>query len=270
MSMRFALVVGLLSGLIIGNVSCREPCSIDTCAGCCDAKDECQLGTEAAACGKRGSVCSTCGDGRCVKQACVAPTPSDAGEPATSDGGCAIGTCTGGLTCNFASGQCEPAASCVAGNPQPAGCGAGQVCGNSGTCQELARPTCSNFSAQSAPSKWNPSVSFGPAITDARSLSFSLVDAGCPTGSLRRGVAELVAYDFRSRFFEDGGIPRLLLYRENTTLAEVRSDQVVSVTPSNSGANAVIEISICAPDSVTTITQGFAFEGGNGACVRFP
>lgn len=113
-------------------------------------------------------------------------------------------------------------------------------------------------------------MSFGPAITDARSLSFSLVDAGCPTGSLRRGVAELVAYDFRSRFFEDGGIPRLLLYRENTTLAEVRSDQVVSVTPSNSGANAVIEISICAPDSVTTITQGFAFEGGNGACVRFP
>ena len=79
----------------------------------------------------------------------------------------------------------------------------------------------------------------------------------------------MAAYDFRSRFFDDGGVPRLFLYRENQTLTEVRSDQIVSVVPSNGGANAVIQISICAPDTVTSLTQGFAFESGNGVCVRF-
>lgn len=271
MSMRVALVVGVLLGLVVGNVSCREPCSFDTCAGCCDSKDECQLGTEVAACGKRGSICSACsGSGpRCVKQACTASSTGDAGEPLPIDGGCAIGSCGSSLTCNFSSGQCETPGSCTAGSPQPAGCGSGQQCGSGGTCQELGRPTCPNFSAQSAPVRWNPSVSFGPAITSASSLSFSLVDAGCPTGSLRRGLAELAAYDFRSRFFDDGGVPRLFLYRENQTLTEVRSDQIVSVVPSNGGANALIQISICAPDTVTTLTQGFAFESGNGVCVRF-
>lgn len=273
MSMRVALVVGGLLGLIVGNVSCREPCSLDTCAGCCDSKGECQLGTEAAACGKRGAVCSAC-NGACVKQVCTATDGGtavvDAGEPPLPlDAGCAIGTCGSSRTCDFSSGQCETSRTCVVGTPQPSGCGAGQQCDSGGTCQELAKPNCPNFSTQSAPMRWNPSVSFGPAITGARSLSFGLVDAGCPTGALRRGLAELVAYDFRSRFFEDGGVPRLFLYRDNQTLMDVLSDQVVSVVPSNGGANAVIQISICAPDTVTALTQGFAFEGGNGVCVRF-
>lgn len=272
MSMRVALVVGALVGLIVGNVSCREPCGFETCAGCCDSKDECQLGTEARACGKRGAVCGVCA-GDCVKQVCAAAPAEDGGVDGgvvvSTDGGCAIGTCGGLLTCNFSTGQCEMPSGCMTGSPQPAGCGAGQVCGAAGKCQELARPTCSNFSAQSAPARWNPSVSFGPAITTGRSLSFGLVDAGCPPGSRRRGVAELEAYDFRSRFFDDGGVPRLFLFRENQTLTEVQQDQLVSVVPSNGGANAVIQLAICAPETVTTLTQGFAFESGNGVCVHF-
>lgn len=272
MSMRVALVVGVVVGLSVANVSCREPCSVDTCAGCCDKNNDCQAGTEVAACGKRGGVCEACGAGQCLKQLCVARDAgpdNDAGIVAAIDGGCLPGLCGSTLFCNSASGECEAPGACNPGQPQPAGCGAGHLCGLTGTCADIPRPSCSNFSSQSAPLRWNPAVSFGPAIVAAQSRSFELVDAGCPLGAQRRGVAELQAYDFRRRF-DDGGVPRLFIYRENTTLTAVLPEQIVSVSATNDGANAVIQIALCAPDSVTMLTQGFAFEGGNGACVRFP
>lgn len=270
MSKRVALVVGVVFGLSIANVSCREPCSIDTCAGCCDKNNDCQVGTEIAACGRRGAVCDACGAGQCLKQVCVGRDggSEDGGVVVTIDGGCLPGSCGATQLCNTASGDCETPGSCNPGQPQPSGCGAGHLCGLTGACADIARPSCSNFSLQSAPARWNPAVSFGPAIVAAQSRSFALVDAGCPIGALRRGVAELEAYDFRRRF-EDGGVPRLFLYRENMTLTAVLPEQIVSVASTNDGANAVIQIAICAPDSVTSLTQGFAFEGGNGACVRF-
>ncbi|MBL8934484.1 MAG: hypothetical protein JNM69_08015 [Archangium sp.] len=267
MSMRVALVVGVVFGVSVANVSCREPCSLDTCAGCCDRNNDCQLGTEGLACGKRGALCEDCGGGQCLKQVCVVRDagPEDAGVEA--DGGCLPGTCGAMFLCNTTSGACETPGSCSVNQPQPAGCGSGHVC-RAGTCADLARPSCSNFSPQSAPMRWNPAVSFGPAIVSAQARSFGLVDAGCPPGALRRGVAELEAYDFRRRF-EDGGVPRLFLYRDNATLSTVLPEQIVSVTPSNDGANAIIQVSICAPDTVSSLVQGFAFEGGNGACVQF-
>ncbi len=92
-------------------------------------------------------------------------------------------------------------------------------------------------------------------------------DGGCPVGSARRAVVELVAYDFRSGFV-DGGYPRLFLYREGQTFGTVTSG--VSVAAANQGGTATLLISQCGPESVTSLTLGYAFENGNGVCVSLP
>lgn len=266
MTKHLGLAVGLFAGLVVGVSSCREPCTADSCAGCCDARGECLAGTEPAACGRRGEVCSAC-NGACVRSVCVggvADAGADGGMTMGSDAGCLVGRC-GTFVCNLVSGQCEAPGACDALQPQPAGCGAGHFCA-SGTCADVPRPMCSNFPATF---RWNPALQFGPVVTAARMVSFGLVDAGCPTGSLKRGVAELSAYDFMSRFLPDGGGPRLFLYRENATLTEVRAEQLVGSTPSNGGANTVLQVAVCAADGTAMLTQGFAFENGNGVCVTF-
>lgn len=268
MSKSIALIVGLVLGLAVSVSACREPCTAESCAGCCDAMGECRAGNETTACGRRGDTCSTCA-GACVRQVCAAAP--DAGQTQdsgvfVSDAGCSIGQC-GAQVCNVVSGMCEVPGACDAQQPQPAGCGSGHVCTNN-VCADVPRPSCTNFSPQSAPLRWNPAINFGPVITGARAVSFGYVDAGCPPGASRRGVAEVTAYDFMSRF-ADGGLPRLFLYRENMTLTEVQASQVLSVTPSNAGGVGTVELFVCAADATVMLTQGFAFEGGNGACVTF-
>ncbi|MDP3503871.1 MAG: hypothetical protein Q8S33_26270 [Myxococcales bacterium] len=268
MSLRLALGVGLLVGLFIA--SCREPCDAETCAGCCDASGECQVGTQVAACGRRGQECSTCSPGgSCTRQVCVGGSAADGGTDdagtIAADGGCSIGLC-GEQICNVVSGACETGASCDLMTAQPAGCGSGHVCTAAG-CRDVARPRCMNFGPQSAPLRWNPGVNFGPVITAARGVSFAVDDGGCPVGSARRAVVELVAYDFRSGFV-DGGYPRLFLYREGQTFGTVTSG--VSVAAANQGGTATLLISQCGPESVTSLTLGYAFENGNGVCVSLP
>lgn len=268
MSLRLALGVGLLVGLFIA--SCREPCNEETCGGCCDTSGECQLGTQVAACGRRGQVCSTCNQGgSCTRQLCVGGSPGDGGlddaGTITGDGGCSIGLC-GQQVCSLVTGICETGASCDLMVAQPAGCGAGHVCTAAG-CRDVTRPQCPNFGAQSAPLRWNPATNFGPVITGARALSFAVDDGGCPVGSARRAVVELTAYDFRSGF-ADGGYPRLFLYREGQTFGTVTSG--VSVTPGNEGGTATLVISQCGPESVAALVVGYAFENGNGVCISLP
>lgn len=102
-------------------------------------------------------------------------------------------------------------------------------------------------------------------IYEATAVSFSL-DAGCPPGSERRAVAELKAYDFRDRFFDDGGLPVLHVYRENMTFAPVRDG--LSFTRENDGRTATLRFSTCG--SVRdSLRLGFAFVDGNGVCVEW-
>lgn len=71
----------------------QPPCSSQTCAGCCDARNVCRSGTEATACG-RGGACQSCGLGACFGGVCQAPL----GGSGASGGGVATGggTATGG------------------------------------------------------------------------------------------------------------------------------------------------------------------------------
>jgi hypothetical protein len=254
MSIRFA--VGILTGLLIA--SCREPCTVELCAGCCDSRGECQAGTGSDACGKNGAACVACGtESRCTRQLCVgAISTSDGGVDAGVPPRCTVGFC-GQQVCNVVSGGCETGAGCDFSAAQPAGCGSGHVCTPAG-CRDVARPQCANFGLQSAPLRWNPGVDFGPVITSGRAVSFSVDVGACPVGSARRAVVELA----------DGGIPRLLVYRDNQTLGTVTGG--VMVSPANLGTTATVVISQCGPESVTALTVGYAFENGNGVCVSLP
>ncbi|MBE2250015.1 MAG: hypothetical protein IAE78_10725 [Myxococcus sp.] len=269
MSKRLVLAIGLLLGLSIASCQGQEPCDQETCGGCCDARGVCQTGAEVSACGRGAAACADCGAGRCTRQVCVAAADagrtSDGGLVGPADGGCVVGLC-GAELCNTSSGQCEPGGSCDVGSPQPAGCGSGHLC-VSGTCRDVPRPACMNFAATAAPLRWNPAVQFGPVITAGRAVSFAVDATVCPAGATRRSVTELEAYDFNTRF-ADGGFPRLFVYREGQTLGTISSG--VTVTPSAQGANATLLISQCGPEAVTTLTLGYAFENGNGVCVRFP
>lgn len=260
MTSRFLLlggVLGMFLGLSLG--SCKEPCTVDSCIGCCDANGDCQAGTKPTACGKRAAQCSSCGDAPCERQVCVVP---DAGSFLPADGGCLVGLC-GTNVCDVSTGGCVAPSTCDAQQAQPAGCAGGQLC-TQGSCRDVQRPTCANYLATAAPLRWSPAVNFGPVIVSSRAVSFSIDPTRCPGGATRRAVVELSAYDFNTRFV-DGGYPRLFVYRENQTLGEVRDN--VIVTPSANGGNATLEIASCGPESVTSLTLGYAFENGNGTCV---
>lgn len=263
MSTRVAMAVGLTLGLAMA--ACREPCNEETCGGCCDASGECRLGTEKSACGRRGALCSACPEGgACARQVCVAPDGgSTDGGAGLRDGGCLVGEC-GQQVCNLQVGACEMGGACDAMAPQPGGCPGGQRC-VAGACRDVERPSCANFPQTSAPLRWSPAVNFGPVISSARAVSFAVDDAGCPAGSARRAVVEVSAYDFRARFV-DGGYPRLFQYRDNGTFGEV-SPASVTMTATNGGANATLQLRSCGPESVLALSVGYAFEAGNGVCL---
>ncbi len=245
-------------GIGLAHASCKEPCTVDTCLGCCDSNGDCQVGNKPAACGKKAVQCSNCGSAPCEKQVCLV---IDSGIPET-DGGCFVGVC-GANVCNVSTGSCVSPAACDAQQLQPGGCAGGQIC-NQGTCRDVARPTCPNYLATSAPLRWTPAQNFGPVIYSARAVSFSVDAVRCPSGATRRAIVELSAYDFNARF-ADGGYPKLFVYRENQTLGEVRDN--VTVAPSPNGGNATLQVASCGPESVTMLTLGYAFENGNGSCV---
>jgi hypothetical protein len=52
-------------------------CSSSNCAGCCDERGTCQVGTTASACGAHGSQCGRCGLGLiCTQAQCAPPSAS--------------------------------------------------------------------------------------------------------------------------------------------------------------------------------------------------
>ncbi len=79
------LALGLIAGLALGSISgCNvEPCTPQSCSGCCDDRGICQSGNEPAACGLAGSACINCGADVCNPNGtCFGtylPAPNDAG-----------------------------------------------------------------------------------------------------------------------------------------------------------------------------------------------
>lgn len=127
----------------------KPVCDAKSCAGCCDASGNCQVGTATNACGKAGDACTNCGEqgAGCVSGACEGPPP--ACSPKTCGGCCdAQGNCQTGNTtsaCGIGGGACAACpganAACVSPGSYCAyfpGCGSQSCpgcCDAKGVCQ---------------------------------------------------------------------------------------------------------------------------------------
>jgi hypothetical protein len=121
--------------------TCTSTCSV-TCPGCCDAREQCQMGTANLNCGTGGVVCADCSatiGATCMGGVCTGG-PGDANCSSTCMGCCdendvchmgVVDTAcgTGGLTCSNCTlidgGTCSNGESCAAPCPP---CGPGQQC----------------------------------------------------------------------------------------------------------------------------------------------
>ncbi|MBI3185675.1 MAG: hypothetical protein HYZ28_26345 [Myxococcales bacterium] len=108
----------------------KPPCNPSTCAGCCDAKGDCQPGIITTACGRAASQCvaclelQTCQLGFCT----VIGTGGGAGGGGGgSDGGCQP------TTCQQAAKNCGTIPEGCGGTAWCGDCPAGQSCGGGGT-----------------------------------------------------------------------------------------------------------------------------------------
>ncbi|MBM4782461.1 MAG: hypothetical protein GQE15_32700 [Archangiaceae bacterium] len=149
-----------LVGLAIGVVAAVSPacgtttkkCLRSNCAGCCDANDECQMGTQGFACGSDGRTCATCMPNQaCTAGVCVGG--STGGGSATAGGSAAGGNAAGGNAplCANCNGCCDNGV-CRGGNTFTA-CGIGgsacqncqsqnKACNTMGQCIAFACPGC--------------------------------------------------------------------------------------------------------------------------------
>ncbi len=114
--LRFAFFGGLLGLLVALTPGCQKKCAVDTCAGCCTAKNECVTDTTATQCGLAGASCSSCAtDQVCTDGACttamviVEDAGVDAGPPpCTNDFSCGPGK-----ICDILSGDCVMGSPCT-------------------------------------------------------------------------------------------------------------------------------------------------------------
>jgi hypothetical protein len=88
----FFLVLSLLTGCVAS--APRGRCDASNCAGCCDSRGTCQLGSTASFCGQRGATCGSCGLGLICSQGMCGP-PSLSVNPGTGGGSTTSGGGTG-------------------------------------------------------------------------------------------------------------------------------------------------------------------------------
>lgn len=98
-SPRWLVSISLAAALLLFGCPTTEPCSADTCNGCCDTSDHCVSQLSSVACGFNGSACTACSiTQECRNGICLFPLVGSGGGTATGGGGGATGggTATGG------------------------------------------------------------------------------------------------------------------------------------------------------------------------------
>lgn len=79
MSNRAAVGLAFWSCLVVFSGSCdTQPCTPETCNGCCDVTGQCLPGVTSDACGGEGAVCQSCSEpnARCSRGACGPGEPN--------------------------------------------------------------------------------------------------------------------------------------------------------------------------------------------------
>ncbi len=253
----------------------------------CFSDSICDMGIAGTICSTYDQVCvkkctsnSDCPNNRSCNVTsgqCAAPGGgTDAGTP------CNTGTCTGGQICTLSSGLCEAPKTCVAANQQPDTCTYGQFC-TATACTEVTKPgtSCPNFTPGTGKTPvWNGRLTSGPII-------YSLV-ANPGDNNVSSGVdfcapnktftVTLKAYNPTSMFpadsmaatlaglkyvKEDGSECDAVACGTGGPIFRLQSGYTVSADRKH----VTIKISLCPPmQSVTNLSAGFYFTGGNEAC----
>lgn len=204
---------------------------------------------------KKPAGCSpACGAGQ---------TCDTSGASPTCVANCSWATCTGGKVCNFGTGKCEAAATC-SGTTQPGACSYGQFC-NGTACQEVAKPTCQNFTAGSGKTPvWASGTSTGPIIwgfTDEATDD----QAFCTGAGINGFTATLKAYR------TDMDWPTTLPAMSGFFYVKVDGsplDATASMRPSGyvpSGRTATFKVTLC-NTATNNLSAGFYFTNGNEFC----
>ncbi|MBL8909655.1 MAG: thrombospondin type 3 repeat-containing protein [Archangium sp.] len=86
--MRLLLFVLLLFSVVVSGCACEKKCTPQTCAGCCDSTNTCQLGLANGACGTNANSCMACTAFQsCMAGTCMTGTLGGGGGGGTTGGG---------------------------------------------------------------------------------------------------------------------------------------------------------------------------------------
>lgn len=231
--------------------------------------------------GGSGERCSgnTCGLGRaCSADGFCRNACTDSAQCTGRDQGltCLSGVCGGAFRTDGGmdagttdAGMMDAGVACTSTNTQPDVCGNGFFCAASNMrCASPAVLGCDNFPAMGAPRNWTPAGNSSPVIWRIEQVSFAMDSTFCGAGNPRRGRIRVSAYDTSSRLTSETGQPGLRYYRmgSDSSPLSVGMDIIQDYTPTNMNRNATFLVNFCAAASVTSLTVGMAYTGGNPYC----
>lgn len=200
---------------------------------------------------------------------------------------CTLGSCVSGRTCNLLSGLCESPKACVAQNPQPDICAAGEWC-DQGQCTDVPPATCPAFTSGAHAPVWDLSK-LGAVIygVSKGQLGFFKPDSmlaglfSCPGSTLsapmERVRVQVSAYARRGANSFPPAVSDGVVY-VTTNLHYVKVDgseggvggssgnAIQSYLTSNSGRNVSFYLHFCLPPGTNTFSLGLHFQDGNEYC----
>ncbi|WP_223644849.1 hypothetical protein [Corallococcus sp. EGB] len=191
-------------------------------------------------------------------------------EPGSTPAGCTKDAdCGSGNTCNTATGVCSPAATTCTGEGQ-ATCAYGSFC-SANKCTAVPAPSCDNFNPAKGGKApvWNVSSSTGPIIYSITKLTWGadvVSPAFCSSGDTLR--AEVKAYAQTAGTFppQKSNLQGLFYVTVNGNQQDGASlIRPSGYTPSSDGKSATLIMNFC-PGSISTISLGLYFTGGNEIC----
>lgn len=205
--------------------------------------------TSDAACGT-GRTCDTA-TGQCQ----AGSTPA-----------CTYGSCASGQVCNTTTNKCEAAATCT-GEAQSS-CTYGQYC-NSGSCADVAKPTCGNLEGKAAVN-FTPASGTGHIIYNVQKVSFETDTAGCPGAGAPVKIVPRISFYAKAGTVPatEEGLSGFFYVRTDKQDIALNATNLFNYTRSADGKSGTISAFLCGPD-VNSIVLGFYFTGGNGYCTTF-
>ncbi|MDP1830370.1 MAG: hypothetical protein Q8L48_44320 [Archangium sp.] len=207
---------------------------------------------------------------------------------------CTVSSCPVPLTCELDAGQCRSSGGtdggtdagtdagvgdagvpCNSSNFEPDVCTYANVCYSNNQCDTASDDRCPNITAAINAGNytaWSPATSTGPVIWNV--IDDPDVAAGCTAVGEVAFTTTVHAYAGTTLFPSNiTAAVQLTYYTSTGAVRPINGVQVGNTsnawshyTVTNSGKNAEMKMTLCAPAGTTGLTVGFAYSGGNAYC----